>query len=108
MNESPRPTSDLSEGEAVLRAKYLDYCSARVAELFLSLSPDEIFVIADEDAAADAVDEGPYERLVRKATVQLAERLGLPPFEEWSATYSNDPTVYEPYLMGLWTDGATR
>lgn len=33
--------------DAILRAKYLDWCSARIAERFLALSPDEIYQIAE-------------------------------------------------------------
>ena len=33
--------------ERILRAKYLDWCSARVAESFLALSPDEIYELAE-------------------------------------------------------------
>lgn len=38
--------------EAVLRAKYLDWCSARLADHFLRLTPGEIYELAQE--AADA------------------------------------------------------
>ena len=34
--------------ERILRAKYLDWCSARVAERFLALSPDEIYELAEQ------------------------------------------------------------
>lgn len=34
--------------DAVLRAKYLDWCSARIAERFLALSPDEIYQLAEQ------------------------------------------------------------
>jgi len=33
--------------EAILRAKYLDWCSSRIAERFLTLSPDEIYQLAE-------------------------------------------------------------
>ncbi|MFO7894110.1 MAG: hypothetical protein R6U63_10260 [Longimicrobiales bacterium] len=33
-------------GESTLRAKYLDWCSARLAERFLDLSPEEIYALA--------------------------------------------------------------
>lgn len=32
--------------ESTLRAKYLDWCSARLAERFLDLSPEEIYALA--------------------------------------------------------------
>lgn len=41
-----RMTRDPAGDERVLRAKYLDWCSARVADHFLRLSPDEIYELA--------------------------------------------------------------
>ena len=97
----------LSEDEAVLRAKYLDYCSARVAELFLSLPPDEIFVLADESGQGrQEASEAPYDALVRGAALKLAERLGLPSFAEWAEAYEADPGQFEAELMGLWKSEA--
>ena len=44
-------------GDDLLRAKYLDWCSARIAERFLALSPDEIYQLAERatHGAADSV-----------------------------------------------------
>ena len=45
-------------GESTLRAKYLDWCSARLAERFLDLSPEEIYELArPASARADASPE---------------------------------------------------
>jgi hypothetical protein len=33
-------------GERILRAKYLDWCSAKVADRFLELTPDQIYELA--------------------------------------------------------------
>ena len=43
--------------DAILRAKYLDWCSARIAERFLALSPDEIYQLAERatDGQAETV-----------------------------------------------------
>lgn len=103
MSETQRSAPALSEDEAVLRAKYLDYCSARVAELFLSLPPDEIFVLADQSGLQQPKSsEAPFDTLVRGAALKLAERSGLPSFEEWAEAYEADPGLFEPELMGLW------
>ena len=40
--------------ERVLRAKYLDWCSARIAERFLQLSPDEIYQLAERASRGQA------------------------------------------------------
>ena len=45
-----KPLEGSGDGaERVLRAKYLDYCSSQVAERLLLLSPDEIYVLAQEE-----------------------------------------------------------
>ena len=48
-------------GGNTLRAKYLDWCSARLAERFLDLSPEEIYALARPDApdASGSSEPGP-------------------------------------------------
>ena len=47
--------------DKILRAKYLDWCSARIAERFLALSPDEIYQLAEKatDGQTDSVSALP-------------------------------------------------
>lgn len=59
------PSSD-----PVLRAKYLDWCSARVANRFVKLTPEEIYQLA--------------ERAAREHQVRGRERAGLPSAREAS------------------------
>ncbi len=80
--------------ERLLRAKYLDYCSSQVAEHLLLLSPDEIYVLAQEASS--------YEQMVRLATEGVAQRLTLPRFEQWADEYKEDPARYDDQLIGLW------
>lgn len=87
----------------VLRAKYLDYCSSQVAEHLLRLSPDEIYVLAQEALRAGGPKSEPsYEEMVRLATEGVAQRLTLPPFERWAEEYERDPARYDDQLLGLW------
>ena len=87
----------------VLRAKYLDYCSSQVAEHLLRLSPDEIYVLAQEALRAGGRESEPsYEQMVRLATEGVAQRLTLPPFEQWADEYERDPTRSAAQLIGLW------
>ena len=89
--------------ERVLRAKYLDYCSSQVAEHLLRLSPDEIYVLAEEaHRVGGRKGEPSYEQMVRLATEGVAQRLTLPPFEQWADEYKEDPARYDQQLMGLW------
>ena len=68
----------------VLRAKYLDYCSAQVADLLLYLTPDEIYLLAQR-AYREESEEGElsYVEMVQSATDWLSRKVALPPFESW-------------------------
>ena len=87
----------------VLRAKYLDYCSAQVADLLLYLSPDEIYLLAQR-AHREQSGQGElsYVEMVRIATDWLSQKVALPPFDVWLTDYQAHPDRYEEYFMGLW------
>ena len=93
----------------VLRAKYLDYCSAQVADVLLFLSPDEIYLLAQR-AAQERGDPGEvsYMRMVQVATEWLSEKMALPPFEVWVQDYLAHPDRYEEYFLGLWESELVR
>jgi hypothetical protein len=93
------------ESEAVLRAKYLDYCSAQVADILLRLTADEMFVLA-EDAARESGLSGElaWDQIVSLATARVSAKLALPSLRDWIERYRADPSQFEPYLMGLWQD----
>ena len=95
--------SEDADSELVLRAKYLDYCSAQVADVLLLLSPDEMYVLA-EDAARDSGLSGElgFDQIVSLATERVSSKLALPPFEVWAEDYRANPERYEQYFMGLW------
>lgn len=92
-----------STPEEILKAKYLDFCSAQVADILLLLSPDEMFVLA-QDAAREAGMTGDlgYEKIVTLATERVSRKLALPPFDVWARDYEEDPERYDQYLMGFW------
>ncbi len=97
----PEGSSEIAE--RILRAKYLDYCSSQVAEHLLLLSPDEIYVLAQEAYRAGGRENEPsYEQMVRLATEGVAQRLALPPFAQWAVEYKQDPARYDDQLIGLW------
>lgn len=100
-----RPPADRGEprSEDILRAKYLDFCSSQVADILLLLSPDEMFVLA-QDAARDAGMSGElgYEQIVTLATERVSQKLALPPFDVWVRDYQENPERYEQYFMGFW------
>jgi hypothetical protein len=93
----------------VLRAKYLDYCSAQVADLLLFLSPDEIYLLAQRAARErGGPSEVSYMRMVQIATEWLSRKITLPPFEIWVDDYLSHPDRYEEYFMGLWESELNR
>jgi len=91
----------------VLQAKYLDYCSAQVADLLLYLSPDEIYLLAQR-AHRDRGGGGDlsYVDMVELATAWLTRKVHLPPFEVWLPDYRAHPDAYDEYLLGLWESDA--
>lgn len=96
-----RPAS--ADEEAILRAKYLDYCSAQVADLLLYLSPDETYLLAEKAAKASGVSSaGSYMQMVKTATTWLSTRVTLPTFEVWVEDYLANPEHYESYFLGFW------
>ena len=98
--ESPEGNRD--RAERVLRAKYLDYCSSQIAGHLVLLSPDEIYVLAQEaHRVGGGKSEPSYEQMVRLATEGVAQRLTLPTFEQWADEYKRDPTRYDEQLLGL-------
>lgn len=100
---SPPSGSKSAEPQEVLRAKYLDYCSSQLADILLLLSPDEMYVLA-QDAAREAGVQGElrYDEIVKLATERVSKKMALPPFEIWVEDYRSNPEHYDQYLMGLW------
>jgi hypothetical protein len=78
---------DRDRAERVLRAKYLDYCSSQIADHLVRLSPDEIYVLAQE---------------AHRVGGRKARRLTLPTFEQWAVEYEQNPARYDEQLIGLW------
>ena len=106
---------------STLRAKYLDWCSARIAERFLALDPEEIYRMArpGESAGSGPSSSGEpwpaggsaesaesYRVLVQRVTSSLLAEMSLPRFEEWSRSYAAEPGRYDAELLGFWKDSS--
>jgi hypothetical protein len=125
--------STTSERERELRAKYLDWCSARLADRFLALSPDEIYELAERasrvrdqtlesstpavtaaESAQPAVDADVQRQsraelesdTFRALVTRVAEVLAdtLPSYEEWAAEYEREPARLDRELLGFWKE----
>lgn len=94
---------DRQDEDPVLRAKYRDYCSARVADALLALSLDQVYALAQSEALAtgQAAPETFHDK-VSLATGKVRARLNLPEYDEWILQYREDPQAFEPFLMGFW------
>jgi hypothetical protein len=106
---------------SVLRSKYNDWVSARVADRFVDLTPEEIYELAHGsgaggggvsergpeasasiDAGAFSFEEAGYTELVRRVTEALATSLELPVFELWVESYRREPERYDREMLGFW------
>lgn len=90
--------------DAVLRAKYADFCSAQLTEVFLSLSDERIYELVEEEARIQNVGAGKlgFRMMVKLATQRLRDSVPLPDYKTWKADYEAEPERYERYLLGLW------
>jgi len=90
--------------DSVLRAKYLDYCSAQISEVFLSLTDERTYQLMEEAAhEADlAVGALSFQAMMQLVTRKLRMSVPLPDLETWIAEYTEDPGRFDPLLLGLW------
>ena len=87
-----------------LWVRYVDWCSAQVARRLLELSPEEFWERADRLAQSE-VESPSLSRavvpLARQLAVELYEELGLPPYPRWCEEYQQDPSRFDPDLLGF-------
>ena len=100
----PEPDRESELTETVLRAKYADFCSAQLTEVFLSLSDEQIYEIVEEEVKIQKLGSGNlgFRKMVRLATNRLRESVPLPDFKTWRKDYEAAPEQYDQYLLGLW------
>lgn len=94
--------------QSTLRAKYLDWCSAQLADRFLELTPEEIYELArpteQETGGLPHPSNESYRVVVQRVTDVLLDRIPLPSFEQWTAAYAEEPERFEAELLGFWRD----
>ncbi len=103
-SEPRKPQGSSAEPEEVLRAKYLDYCSARVCDVFMDLEEERVFELARAVEQKKGVAHGVlnFRDLASILVEQLFGDLALPDFETWAEEYRRNPQEYEPHMLGLW------
>jgi hypothetical protein len=93
-----------------LRTRYFDWCSAKIAEQFLRLSPEEVWKRADrvrespgpgsEGTTSQGMMVSPTNfEVVRTLAQQLADEMGLPAYDEWVEAYRRDPAQFEKEIL---------
>jgi hypothetical protein len=101
------PGASIAEGtDEVLRAKYLDFCSARLTEVFLSLSEERIYRLVEEAAREANLQVGTlnFQTMVRLVTKKLEQSVPLPDLQTWVREYEAEPDRFEEHLLGLWKE----
>lgn len=95
-----------AEVDPVLRAKYLDYCSARISEVFLSLSDERTYQLMEEAAREGGLSAGSlsFQEMMRLVTRKLQRSVPLPDLETWVREYEEAPERYDALLLGLWEE----
>lgn len=90
--------------DEVLWAKYLDYCSARVCELFMELEEEQVFELARTAEREAGAEEGAlsFREIAALLVEKLLDHLPVPDFETWAESYRRNPEKYDPHLLGLW------
>lgn len=90
----------------ILRDKYLDFCSAQIAEIFLSLSDERIYELVQEAAREQDLSPGSlgFDDMVKLVTNKLHESVPLPDLDTWIEDYTANPEHYEHLLLGLWNE----
>ena len=99
----PHAPAVTADTDRVLRAKYFDWCSARIADHFVNLTTPEIYALADAAPHAASADAS-FQAVMERATETLAARMDLPSFEDWLEGYEKDPAGYEADLIGFWRE----
>ncbi|NNG16738.1 MAG: hypothetical protein HKM89_09670 [Gemmatimonadales bacterium] len=107
--EPRKPQQRGSESEEVLRAKYLDYCSARLCDVFMELEEERVFELARAVEQKKGVAHGALNLrdLASLVVEQLLGDIALPDFDSWAEDYRRHPEQYDPYLLGLWKGSVT-
>lgn len=79
----------------------MDYCAARISEVFLSLSDERTYALM-EDAARDAgIEIGSlgFSEMMDLVTERLRDDVPLPSFEDFSAEYREHPERFDAMLL---------
>ena len=84
-----------------MRARYLDYCAARISEVFLSLSDERTYALMEEAARDADIEIGSlgFSEMMDLVTGRLRDQIPLPSLEEFAAEYREHPERFDAMLL---------
>lgn len=79
----------------------MDYCAARISEVFLSLSDERTYALMEEAARDTGIEIGSlgFSEMMDLVTEHLRESVPLPPFEDFVREYREDPERFDAMLL---------
>lgn len=79
----------------------MDYCAARISEVFLSLSDERTYALMEEAARDAGIEIGSigFSEMMDLVTDRLRAEVPLPPFEEFAREYREDPEQFDAMLL---------
>ena len=97
----PGPTGTPEPVDPELRARYVDYCAARISEVFLSLSDERTYALMEEAARDAEIEIGSlgFSEMMDLVTERLRMNVPLPSFEDFAREYREDPARFEALLL---------
>jgi hypothetical protein len=84
-----------------LRTRYVDYCAARISEVFLSLSDERTYALMEEAARDAEIEIGSlgFSEMMDLVTERLRMNVPLPSFEDFTREYRENPERFETLLL---------
>ena len=83
------------------RARYLDFCAARISEVFLSLSDERTYQLMEEAALEAGLEIGSlgFSEMMDLVTQRLRHNVPLPEFEDWVREYREAPERFDHLFL---------
>lgn len=83
------------------RARYLDFCAARISEVFLSLSDERTYQMMEEAALEAGLEIGSlgFSEMMDLVTQRLRRNVPLPEFEDWVQEYRESPERFDGLFL---------
>jgi hypothetical protein len=84
-----------------IKARYLDYCAARISEVFLSLSEERTYQLMEEAAREAGLEIGSlgFPEMMDLVTQRMRRSVPLPEFDTWLREYNESPETFDPMFL---------